>query len=92
MISGDSPAQRLDDSSEKEYSINFTEQQTKLGLSFHYNESNSYIFVNRFEIYKFKAKDFEIKPAPLCLGNISKNFSVDSINQQDYITCVIFQC
>ena len=91
LISGDSPAQALDDTSEKEYSINFTEQQTKFGLSFHYNESNSYIFVNDFEIYKFKAKDFKINLAPLCFGNISKDFSVDNINQQDYITCAIFQ-
>ena len=40
--------------------------------SLHYNEVNSYIFVNSVEIYKFKAKDAEINASPLCLGNVSK--------------------
>ena len=35
------------------------------------------MFVNGTEIYKFKATDSEIVPAPLCLGNISKDWSVD---------------
>ena len=30
------------------------------------------------EIHKFKAKDSEIVASPLCLGNISKDFSVDN--------------
>ena len=34
----------------------------------------SYIFVNGVEIYKFKAKDSKINPAPLCLGNNSEDF------------------
>ena len=29
-------------------------------MSFHYNGTNSYLFVNGIEIIKFKAKDFEI--------------------------------
>ena len=29
--------------------------------------------------YQFKAKDSEIKPYPLCLGNISKDFTVDDL-------------
>ena len=56
MIPGDSPAQGLDDTTEKQYSINFTEQQIK--FVFYYNQRNSYIFANGFEIYKLKAKDF----------------------------------
>ena len=36
----------------------------------YYNESNSCIFVNVIEIYKFKAKDSEINPAPI--DNIKK--------------------
>ena len=39
-------------------------------LSLHYNGVNSYLFVNSTKIYKFKAKDFEIKAYSLCLGNI----------------------
>ena len=38
---------------------------------------NSYLFANGVEIYKFKGKDSEIKAILLCLGNISKNDSVD---------------
>ena len=37
------------------------------------------MFVNGIEIYKFKAKDSEIVATPLCLGNISKDWSVDNI-------------
>ena len=62
---------------EKLYSINFTENNKKFCLSLHYNGDNSYLFVNGIEIYKFKAKDSEIVAIPLCLGNISKDFSVD---------------
>ena len=45
----------------------------------HYNGANSYLFVNGTEIIKFKAKDSEIVGYPLCLGNISKNWSVDNM-------------
>ena len=38
---------------------------------------NSYLFFNGKEIQKFKAKDSEIVSTPLCLGNISKDCSVD---------------
>ena len=60
------------------YSINFTENNEKFCLSLHYNGANSYLFVNGTEIYKFKAKDSEIVATPLCLGNNSKDFSVDN--------------
>ena len=59
------------------HSINFTENNKKFCLSLHYNGANSYLFVNGTEIYKFKAKDSEIVATPLCLGNNSKDFSVD---------------
>ena len=36
-------------------------------------------FVNSTEIYNFKAKDSEVVGTPLCLGNISKGFSVDNM-------------
>ena len=48
-------------------------------LSLHYNADNSYLFVNGTEIHKFKAKDSEIVPNTLCLGNISQDFSVDNM-------------
>ena len=55
------------------YSTNFTNENTKFCLSLHYNGGNSYLFVNGTEIIKFKAKDPEITPYELCLGNISKD-------------------
>ena len=63
------------------HSINFTEKNKKFCLSLHYNEVNSYLFVNGKEIYKFKAKDSETVTTPLCLGNISKGFSVDNMKK-----------
>ena len=47
----------------------------------HSNGENSYLFVNGIEIYKFKAKDSEIVASPLCLGNISKDFSIDNMKK-----------
>ena len=41
----------------------------------HYDGANSYLFVNGTKIHK--AKDSEIVATLLCLGNISKDFSVD---------------
>ena len=35
-------------------------------------------------MYKFKAKDSEIVAAPLCLGKISKDWSVDNIKKTGF--------
>ena len=45
----------------------------------HYNGTNSYLFDNSREIIKFKAKDSNIIATLLCLGNISKDWSVDNM-------------
>ena len=37
------------------------------------------LFANGTEFYKFKAKDSEILVDPTCLGNISKDWSVDNM-------------
>ena len=63
------------------YFINFTESNKKFCLSLHFNGSNSYLFVNGTEIYKFKANDSEIVASPLCLGNISKDWFIDNMNK-----------
>ena len=63
------------------YSINFNATKRRFCLSLHYNEDNSYLFVNGKEIIKFKAKDSEIVANPLCLGNISKDFSESNIKK-----------
>ena len=63
------------------YSNNFTKNNKKFCLSLHYNGANSCLFVNSTEIRKFKAKDSEILVTPLCLGNISKDVSVDNMKK-----------
>ena len=67
---------------EKLYKISFTEKNKNFCLSLHYNRANSYLFFNGTEIHKFKAKDSEIVASPLCLGNISKKFSVDNMKKK----------
>ena len=69
---------------EKMYSINFTVLEKKFCLSLHYNRANSYLFVDGTEICKFKAKDSEIVATPLCLGNISKDWSVDNMKKTGF--------
>ena len=66
---------------EKLHSVNVTKTNTKLCLSLHYNGGNSYLIVNGTEIHKFKAKNFEILVTPLCLRNISKDFSIDNMKK-----------
>ena len=78
LVLGKGPTQELEHTltAEKMYSINFTVTKKKFCLSLHYNGANSYLFVNDTEIYKFKPKD--IVATPLCLGNISKDWSIDN--------------
>ena len=68
-------------SAEKMHSINFTENDKKFCLSLHYNGANSYLFVNGTEIDKFKGRDSEIVATLLCLGDISKDWSVDNMKK-----------
>ena len=53
----------------------------KFCLRLHYSGSNSYLFVNRVEVYQFKAKDSDLVIYLLFLGNISKDFSVNIMKQ-----------
>ena len=57
------------------YLTKFTVYGKKVCLNLHCNGDNSYLFVNNRKIIKFKAKDSEIVPYPLCLAGISKDFS-----------------
>ena len=51
----------------------------------HCNGANNYLFVNGTEIYKFKTKYSEIIVSPLCLGNISKDWSIDNMKKKNRI-------
>ena len=66
------------------YSINFAVTKKKICLSLHYNGTNSYLFVNVTEIFKFKAKDSEIVAGPLCLRSISKEWFVDDMKKTEF--------
>ena len=51
-------------------------KQNKFCLGLHYNNGNSYLFVNGKEIYKSKADSGSVNlPPQFCLGNISNGFS-----------------
>ena len=87
LIFGKGPTQGLGEhllTAEKMYSINFSKDNIKFCLSLHYNGANSYLFVNGTEIIKFKAKDSEIVASPLCLGNISKDWSTDNMRKSSF--------
>ena len=71
------------------HSINFTVTKKKFCVTLHYNRANSYLFLNSTEIYKFKAKDSEIVAAPLCLGNISKDWTVANMKKLDSLAMFI---
>ena len=50
-------------------------------MSLRYNGANSYLFVNGTETCKFKANDSEILVVPICLENISKDWSEDNMKR-----------
>ena len=80
---------------EAQYSFNFSRSNRKFCLSLHYNGSNSFLFVNATKIYQFKAKDSEIKDYALCLGNISKDFTINNMKKNGIRRggrCIIFFC
>ena len=86
LVLGRGPTQRLESTltSEKMYSIYFIVKRRKFCLSLHYNGANSYLFVNGTKIMKFKAKDSNIVASLLCLGNISKDWSVDIMKKTGF--------
>ena len=86
LIFGRGPTQGLEHTltAEKMYSINFTVTKKLFCLGLHYNGANSYLFVNGTDIYKFKAKVSEILASPLCLGNISKDWSTDNMKRTGF--------
>ena len=80
LVLGRVPTQRLESTltAKKMYSIS---NKKKFCLSLHCNGGYSYLFVNGTEIIKFKTKESEIVASPLCLGNISKDWSTDNMKK-----------
>ena len=84
LVFGEGLTQSLENAAitaESKYPINFTESGKRFVLSLHYNGTNSFLFVNTVKICQFKVKYSEIKPYPLCLGNISKDFTLDDMKK-----------
>ena len=65
------------------HSSDFTEKKNKkFCWSLHYDRENNHLFVNGTQITKFKSKIPEIiLPLSLCLGKISKDWSVDNMKK-----------
>ena len=84
LILGEWPTQRLDDAiltAEVKYPVNFIQSGKRFVLNLRYNGSNSFLFVNATKVNQFKAKDFEIKYCTLCLGSISKDFTINNMKE-----------
>ena len=82
LILGEESTQVSDDTTltaEANYPINFTQLRKRFVLSLHYNESNSFLFGNAAKICQFKAKYSEMKDYTLCLGKISKHFTINNM-------------
>ena len=78
LIIGKAPTQGLDGTTltvEKKYSINFSVSKKKVLFKL------AVIYSFGTEIIKFKAKDSQIVATPLCLGDISKDFSADNMKK-----------
>ena len=56
---------------EKIYSQNFTQPSKMFVLSLHYNDNDSYLFVNGKQELKFKAKKYQLLREKLCIGNLN---------------------
>ena len=86
LILGRGPTQGLEHTvtAEKMHSINFSVTMKQFCASLHYNGANSYLVVKGTEIYKFKEEDSETVASPLCLGNISKDWSSDNMKRTGF--------
>ena len=62
------------------YSINFTvtKKEILFKLASYWGKQ---LFANGTEFIKFKAKNYETVATQLCLGNISKDWSVDNMKR-----------
>ena len=63
-------------------------------LILHYNESKSFLFVKATKLNQIKTKNSEVKDYALCLGNISKDFTINNLKKKNTIkrNCKVFRC
>ena len=85
LILGEGTTQGLDDTTltaKAKYYVNFIHLRKRFVWTLHYNLNNSFFFVKATKIYQFKAKDSQTKNYALCLGNISKDFTINNMKKQ----------
>ena len=85
LILGEIPPQGLDLTTltaETKCLINFTQSGKRFVLILHYNGSNSILFVNTTKVYQFKAKNPVIKDYTMCVGNVSKDFTINNMKKK----------
>ena len=86
LILREGPTKGLDDTtltSEAKDPINSMQSRKRFELSLQDNGINRFLFVNDTKIYQFKAKNSEIKDYALCLGNISKDFTINNMKKRE---------
>ena len=77
-VMGKDYIQKINDTktyAEKMYYSNFTDPGEKFVLSLHYNDNNTYLYVNGNQELKFKAKTDQLVKEKLCLGNLSDQWT-----------------
>ena len=75
---GDGLTQGINDTTiyaEKKYWRSFTDPGKKVVLSLHYNDNDSYLFVNGRKELKFKCKKDQLIKEKICLGNLSDQWT-----------------
>ena len=84
IVLDEGPTQGINNSTgavEKKISkLNFSKANARFCLSLRYSGNESYLYVNKIEIYKFKAKD-NISWYKFCVGSVSKDFTKVEQNQ-----------
>ena len=63
--------------------MSFTQTSKRFVLILRYNGTNSFLLINATTLYQFKAKNSEIKDYTLCLGNISKDFTINNTKKTE---------
>ena len=66
------------------YKPNFSEENKTFCIRLHYNDDNSYLFVNGKKVIQIKAKDSEITAYLLILVNIAIDADGDATNNFTY--------
>ena len=85
LILDEGPRHRLDGTmltTEAKYPISSTQSRKRFIFNLHYNGSNSFLFVSATKLYQFKAKNSEIKAYSWCLGNVSKDFTINNMKKK----------